>query len=206
MEINPFDEPNVQESKDRTKALLSQYARDGRFPLEGPLLIENGVSVYGTLNAAKPAALNHCLAEWLQQGRPSDYVAILSFLPRTTSLDEAVHALRDKIGRVLGSATTVGFGPRYLHSTGQLYKGGPDAAIFLELTADEPNDLPVPGEPFTFGVLKQAQALGDFQAVQQKGRRILRVHLKGDLDRTMQRLTRALDEALTSLLAGRSLL
>jgi hypothetical protein len=90
----------------------------------------------------------------------------------------------------------VGFGPRYLHSTGQLYKGGPDAAIFLELTADEMSDLPIPGEPFTFGVLKQAQALGDFQAMQQKGRRILRVHLHGDTERSMQQLARAVEEAL----------
>lgn len=196
MEINPFDEPNVQESKDRTKVLLAEYAKGGRWPNETPLLANGELACFGTAQAVAPTSVTQCLAEWSRQGRAGDYVAILSFLPRTARLDEAVHALRRQVARLRRCATTVGFGPRYLHSTGQLYKGGPDAALFLELTAEESADLPVPGEPFTFGVLKQAQALGDFQAMQQRGRRILRIHLSGDLERSMQRLARAFDEAL----------
>ena len=93
----------------------------------------------------------------------------------------------------------LGFGPRCLHSTGQLYKGGPDAALFLQLTAEEPVNLPIPGEPFTFGVLKQAQALGDFDAMQDKGRRILRLHLRGDIEDAAQRLMSVIDETLAAV-------
>jgi hypothetical protein len=138
------------------------------------------------------------LADFFQQLRPREYATVLSFLPRTERLDEAARALRTKLGNTLRCATMLGFGPRYLHSTGQLYKGGPNNGLFLLLTGDEPQDLPIPGEPFTFGVLKQAQALGDFQAMQQCGRRILRLHLRGDLDRAAQRLHSAVDEALAS--------
>lgn len=198
MEINPFDEPNVQESKDRTKALLAEYAKGGRWPNETPLLANGELACFGAAQAVAPKSVTQCLANWNQQGRSGDYVAILSFLPRTARLDEAVHALRRQVARLRRCATTVGFGPRYLHSTGQLYKGGPDAALFLELTAEESADLPIPGEPFTFGVLKQAQALGDFQAMQQKGRRVLRIQFRGDLERAMQRLRDALDEALAA--------
>jgi hypothetical protein len=198
MEINPFDEPNVQESKDRTKALLAEYAKGGRWPKVIPLLTDGELAIYGTVKAGTPGSLTQCLADWLLQARADDYVALLSFLPRTSRLDETVHALRRTIARVRRCATTVGFGPRYLHSTGQLYKGGPDAAVFLELTAEEPDDLPIPGEPFTFGVLKQAQALGDFHAMQQRGRRILRIHLGGDLERSMQRLLSAVEEVASA--------
>lgn len=194
MEINPFDEPNVQESKDLIKSFLAQYARDRRFAPDAAVFSNGHVSVYSSPQAKAGGSLVQCLSDWLRGARPQDYIAILSFLPRTRRLDDAVQALRQAFARTLRRATTVGFGPRYLHSTGQLYKGGADAAIFLELTADESNDLPIPGEPFTFGVLKQAQALGDFQAMQQKGRRILRVHLHGDLDRSMQQLLSAVEE------------
>ncbi len=197
MEINPFDEPNVEESKELTKSFLAQYTRDRRFPEDTAMYSNGHVSVYGSAAATGGRSLAQCLSEWLRGVRPQEYVAILSFLPRTRQLDDAVHTLRQTFARSLGCATTVGFGPRYLHSTGQLYKGGPDAAIFLELTADEADDLPIPGEPFTFGVLKQAQALGDFQAMRQKGRRILRVHLRGDLDRAMQQLLNAVEESTT---------
>ena len=199
MGINPFDEPNVQESKDRTKALLAQYARDRDFPQEPALLTNGDVSVYGSLKTKAPGSLAPCLSDWLQQARSNDYVAILSFLPRTASLDGAVRAMRNNIATAIGHATMIGVGPRYLHSTGQLFKGGPDAGLFLLLTNDEAQDLSIPGEPFTFGVLKYAQALGDFQAMQQKGRRVLHIHLTGDLERATQRLMSALNEDVASV-------
>jgi len=196
MEINPFDEPNVQESKDLTKSFLAQYVRERRFAQDAALCSSGGLSLYGAVSVKPQDSLAQCLSGWLRGARPQDYIAVLSFLPRTAGLDRGVQALRQTFARTLGRATTVGFGPRYLHSTGQLYKGGPDAAIFLELTAEEPNDLPIPGEPFTFGVLKQAQALGDFQAMRQRGLRILRVHLRGDLDEAMEHFMSAVDDAL----------
>ena len=198
MGINPFDEPNVQESKDRTKALLSQYTRDRRFASDTPLWADDDLALYGTsLRAVR--SLAQVLAEWLEGGRSSDYLAILSFLPRTASLDAVVQAIRMRLSTRVGSATMVGVGPRYLHSTGQLYKGGADAGRFLLLTADERADIPIPDEPFTFGVLKQAQALGDFQAMQSRGRRILRVHLCGAVEQAAHQLLNTIDTALTSV-------
>jgi hypothetical protein len=193
MKLNPFDEPNVQESKDRTKALLAEYTKTKCLPEERPLLTEGQVSAYGSVSAS--GSLSQALSAWLQQARNGDYVALLSFLPRTPALDAAVADLRKRLAGAANAATMVGFGPRYLHSTGQLYKGGPDRAIFLLLTADEPNDLPIPGEPFTFSILKHAQALGDDQAMRQKGRRLLRLHLKGNLDKAAQQLFTCLRNA-----------
>ena len=196
--LNPFDEPNVQESKDRTKALLSEYIGRGRLPEDPPLLSEGDLAVYGTAPSGAFPSLREGLSAFFRQARPGEYVTLLSFLPRTSTLDAAVQTIRTRIAEGSGRATMVGFGPRYLHSTGQLYKGGPDPGLFLLLTADEPEDLPIPGEAFTFGVLKRAQALGDYQAMQQHGRRILRLHLRGDPERTLQQLARAVDAALSS--------
>lgn len=197
MELNPFDEPNVQESKDRTKVLLEVYARQGRFLETEPLLFEDAdVAVSGTVVSGKLRSLAQSVSDLFQKLRPREYVALLSFLPRTPALDRALTALRERIARQLsGHATMLGFGPRYLHSTGQLYKGGPDAGVFLLFTTQEHEDLPIPGEPYTFGVLKQAQALGDVQAMQQRGRRILRIHIRGNPEVAMRRLTNAIDEA-----------
>jgi glucose-6-phosphate isomerase len=197
LELNPFDEPNVQESKDRTTALLDAYVREGRFLETGPRLFEDAdVVVSGAAATGGLPSLAQGVSDLVRTLRPREYVALLSFLPRTPALDRALAALRERIAqRLPGHAAMLGFGPRYLHATGQLYKGGPDAAVFLLLTAEEREDLPIPGEPYTFGVLKQAQALGDFQAMQQRGRRILRVHIRGDLAGTIRRLGSALDEA-----------
>ncbi len=180
LHINPFDEPNVQESKDRTKTLLSQYVKEGRLP-------------------DHPAEASGSLTSVFQQLHANDYVAILSFLPRLPRLDQGVQQMRHRIADVLGRTTLLEIGPRYLHSTGQLYKGGPDAGVFLLLTADDPVDVAIPGEPFSFSVLKHAQALGDLQAMRQKGRRIVRVHLRGDLEQEMRRLLDELDQVLTSV-------
>ncbi|MBI4341196.1 MAG: hypothetical protein HY598_02820 [Candidatus Omnitrophica bacterium] len=197
LEINAFDEPNVKESKDRTKALLAEYAASKRLPPQAPLFEEQHLAVYGAPPSGAPSGLGACVASLLQQVQPRDYLAVLSFLPRTEALDGAVHALRVVLAERLPNATMIGFGPRYLHSTGQLFKGGPASGIFLLLTADDPVDLPIPGEAFGFSILKHAQALGDFQAMQEKGRRLLRVHLRGDLEAGLQRLQQAIREALS---------
>jgi glucose-6-phosphate isomerase len=198
LDVNPFDEPDVNQSKDHTKALVAAYAKNRRLPDEAPLLTEEDLAVYGAAPGGDSRTLVGCLSTFLQQLRPSDYLGLLSFLPRTPELDQAVGSLRSALARGLPNATTLGIGPRYLHSTGQLFKGGPDSGLFLFLTADDPADLAIPGEPITFGVLKQAQALGDFQAMQQRGRRVLRIHLRGELSRSAARLLSAVDEALAS--------
>jgi glucose-6-phosphate isomerase/transaldolase/glucose-6-phosphate isomerase len=193
--VNPFSEPNVRESKTLTNTLLQQYARDRRLPGRTPLASEGALAVYG---AAGPAsrALADVFSTFFRLRKSGDYLALLSFLPRTTAADAALSRLRDALARRLDLATLLEIGPRYLHSTGQLYKGGRDGGLFLLLTADECLDLAIPGEPFTFGALKQAQALGDFEAMQQKGRRILRVHLGGSPEQTLPQLQRALEEAV----------
>ena len=192
--IDPFDEPNVKESKDRTKALLERYVRDRRFDEGQPCCSDEQFNIYGP--SGQPGPVASCLSAFFQQRRPDDYVALLSFLPRTAVLDRAAQTLREWFAERLRVATMLQFGPRYLHSTGQLYKGGPNHGLFLLFTADERCDLPIPGEHVTFATLKQAQALGDFDAMRDKGRRILRVHLRGDHERAMQRLTKMIEEAL----------
>jgi len=196
LKVNPFDEPNVQESKDRTKILLTQYVKDGQFPAEAPLFTEGALSLYGPMPSSAPQSVSQGLAALFRQAHPTEYLALLSFVPRTPALDQAVHMIRTTIASGLGHATVLGFGPRYLHSTGQLFKGGPDTGVFLFLTAEESEDLAIPGEPLTFGVLKQAQALGDVQAMRQRGRRVLRVHLRGQLNRAAQQLISAIDQAI----------
>jgi len=205
MGINPFDEPNVQESKDRTKALLAQYIQARSFPQDAPFCSEGDVSLFDASSApgGSSRSLVQHLSAWLQRGHATDYLALLSFWPRSGAWDGAVQTIRTRLAQATGRATMLGFGPRYLHSTGQLFKGGPDTALFLLLTADDPIDLPIPGEPYTFGALKQAQALGDFQAMQQGGRRVLRVHLGGDLERSLQEFLAVVDEAAVTISAAR---
>lgn len=198
LELNPFDEPNVKESKDTTQALLQHYAQHGRLPEDEPAAFsDEQLAVFGEV-AGQPASLEQCLRDVLQRLRSADYITLLSFLPRTPQLDDALVALRRRLAEQTRHATMLGFGPRYLHSTGQLYKGGPDAGVFFLLTAESTEDLSIPGEPFTFSVLKHAQALGDYQAMRQHGRRILRIHLKGKVDAGFASVARALEAALAA--------
>ena len=176
MEINPFDEPNVQESKDRTKEMLARYVTAGAFPVEPPPIGDHADAV----------------TKFLRQAREGDYLALLSFLPRTPEIDQAVDSLRTQLAQRLSIATTLGYGPRYLHSSGQLHKGGSDRGLFLVLTADDPLDVAIPGTPYTFGVLKQAQALGDVQALTAHQRRVLRVHFGAEPLAALRQLTRAI--------------
>ena len=201
LEINPFDEPNVKESKERTKSLLERYVKEGTFPVLGEEVFSGPEAVVSATAAAarRALSLSQCLAEFLQLRKPYDYFGVLSFLPRSDALDGIVYALRERLVRELGHAALIGFGPRYLHSTGQLFKGGPDTGLFLELTADEQDDLEIPGESFTFGVLKQAQALGDFQAMHEHDRRVLHIHLRGHLEESAKQLLASLDEAIVRI-------
>jgi transaldolase/glucose-6-phosphate isomerase len=163
--INVFDQPNVQEAKDLTKKVLSEG---------NPPTVGQGIRWAGQSGATLEAAVQALLG----QVRAGDYVALLAFIAPTAEHDRALKAIRLAIRDRYKAATTVGYGPRYLHSTGQLHKGGPNTGVFLQLVGDDPDDLPIPGEKFTFGVLKQAQALGDFQALRNHGRRVLRIQVR----------------------------
>src|SRR6202521_2681746 len=163
--INVFDQPNVQEAKDLTKKVLSEG---------NPPTVGEGIRWAGQAGATLEAAIQALLG----QVRAGDYVALLAFITPNAEHDRALDAIRLAIRDKYRVATTVGFGPRYLHSTGQLHKGGPNTGVFLQLVGDDADDLPIPGEKFTFGVLKQAQALGDFQALRNHGRRVLRIQVR----------------------------
>ncbi|OFW49400.1 MAG: hypothetical protein A3G77_01945 [Acidobacteria bacterium RIFCSPLOWO2_12_FULL_68_19] len=176
--VNPFDEPNVQQAKDATRALLDDYVGSRHVPLPEPDAASGGMRASLTMAAREalrgepPLALLHVL-------RPGDYVALLAYLPPDDErFTPILDGIREKVAAATRAATTLGFGPRYLHSTGQLHKGGPNTGVFVILTADIAGDLPVPGQPYSFGVLQAAQAVGDFQALDRLGRRALLVRLR----------------------------
>jgi transaldolase/glucose-6-phosphate isomerase len=186
--IDPFDQPNVQESKDTTRTLLDAYRSRGALPVPPPLVAEPGMAAFGDPRALgdAPVTVDGALRALLATVQPGDYVAILAYLPADragVALQRGRVALRDR----LGVATTLGFGPRFLHSTGQLHKGGPPSGVFLQLTDEPQRDLPIPGWQESFGTLIAAQALGDFQSLQQRGRRVLRLHLD-DLEAGLARV------------------
>ena len=190
--VNPFDEPNVQESKDNTAALLQTFQDTGVLPAEEPSVSAGALSLYGDCCGE---TIGEALRGFLDQVAPGDYVALMAYLPQDDAAQERVNAFRDLLRAATRAATTVGFGPRFLHSTGQLHKGGPNFAVCLQLTADIDECVPIPDAPYSFGTFIQAQALGDMRSLQGHGRRVLRIHLGTDY---MAGLA-ALEQALTSL-------
>jgi hypothetical protein len=199
--INAFDQPNVQESKDNTVALLAQYEAKGSIDepasdVQGPAFDITYLS--GTKDFAGAHADIGALAAVFKQLAPGDYVAICAYIARNPAHIETLDKLRLMIRNASDVATTVGFGPRFLHSTGQLHKGGPDSAVMLQIVGDEPTDLPIPGMNVGFRTLLAAQALGDWQSLDSRKRRGLRIHLKGDIDSALQTFVAAVDDALTA--------
>lgn len=184
LRIDPFDQPNVQEAKDHTAKLLRTFIEKGELPASRRLWSRGGITLYGRsgTNVRAARTLEQALAAHLQRVRPGDYVSLNAFLARTPATDAALRAARKAVVEELRVATTAGYGPRYLHSTGQFHKGGPNSGVFIMVTADPVRDLNIPGEAITFGVLERAQALGDVQALVAKKRRILHVHLEHPRD------------------------
>jgi glucose-6-phosphate isomerase len=176
--VNPFDEPNVQEAKDATAAILAQDSLDQ--DIAGVTLTPGN----GTIVVAVA-----------QEAPPGSYFAIQAFIQRTPENDELLARTRASVRFPSRLATTSGYGPRYLHSTGQLHKGGPDRAVFLQLTADDPEELSIPEAPYGFSTLKRAQALGDFRALQSTGRRVMRLHLGADPTAGLRRLVESIQQS-----------
>lgn len=174
--INPFDEPNVQQAKDATRGLLDTYGAQRRLPSPEPHAERGGIRL--TLTDAAQQALNAPPDRFLTALRPGDYFGLLPYVsPADAALATAFDRLRAEVARRTGCATMFGYGPRYLHSTGQLHKGGPATGVFVIVSAAPETDLPIPGEPFSFGVLEQAQALGDFASLERTGRRALLIQM-----------------------------
>ncbi len=179
LNINAFDQPNVQESKDNTNRLLDEIRQYGHLHQEEPLITEGHIQLFSRNGEA--ADLAGALTQFFGTAKAGDYAAIMAYLPENPATDAALQAIRLRLRDHYKLATTVGYGPRFLHSTGQLHKGGPNSGLFLQLTADNPQDTAVPHQSYTFGLFKQAQAQGDLQALRQHGRRVLRLHLGDDI-------------------------
>lgn len=200
--INAFDQPNVQESKDFTKKYLAEYTEKGKLPEDALLLEQDGIKLYADeknrsdLKDAVKDGLDAVIAAHLKRAGTGDYFATNAYVDRSPEMEQKLGALRTGVLEAKHIATTLGFGPRFLHSTGQLHKGGANNGVFLQITSDDAQDVQIPGEKFTFGVLKQAQALGDYLALSNRGRRLLRVHLTADVDKGLARLQKAFDSAL----------
>lgn len=195
--IDPFDQPNVQESKDATRALLEAFRRDGRLPMPAPVVAEEGAAAYADPAALgeAPVSVDGALRALLGAARDGDYLAIAAYLPQDPAVEAGLQRVRSRVRDELGLATTLGFGPRFLHSTGQLHKGGPPSGLFLQLTAEPRRDLPIPGWEESFGTLLAAQALGDLQSLQGRGRRALRLHF-ADTDSAVERVEAMVSEAM----------
>ena len=177
--INAFNQPDVQDSKTRTKESIAAYQGSGKLDLGEASWSKDGLKVYGDKPSSLAGAesLSEALDNFLAQGHPGDFVAINAYLPLNEATKDQLNRLREAIRARKHLPVILGFGPRFLHSTGQLHKGGPNTGLFLEITADPVSDVDIPGQGMTFGVMELAQALGDYQALQARRRRIIRVHL-----------------------------
>lgn len=205
MGIHPFDQPDVEASKIETKKLTGQYEQTGTLPPESPILEDRGVKLFTDAENAsalhKRAGADRTLAGYLRAHlnrlAPNDYVALLAYLEMNALHEEQLQAIRHMIRDKKRVATCLGFGPRFLHSTGQAYKGGPNTGVMLQVTCDDEDDLAVPGQRYTFGTVKAAQARGDYQVLVDRRRRALRVHLGPDVQAGLATLRTAVLEALS---------
>ena len=202
--INAFNQPDVEASKIATRSLTSEYEKNGSLPAEKPVLEDGGVKLFtdekNAAALAKAAGSDKSLAGYLKAhlnriGK-GDYFAVLGYIQMNAGHEESLQAIRHAVRNTKHVATCLGFGPRFLHSTGQAYKGGPNSGVFLQVTCDDAVELPVPDQKFTFGVVKAAQARGDFQVLIERGRRALRVHLGSDVNAGLATLTAAVEKAL----------
>jgi len=194
--INAFNQPNVQESKDNTNRLLAVVREQGKLPDEKPSLIKEPLRLYFNEKAASVA---ETLKLFLTQAHPGDYLALMAYITEDKANDKALQEIRVLLQDYLHIPTTLGYGPRFLHSTGQFHKGGPNTGLFLQLTATDTEDISIPGEPYTFGVFKSAQALGDLEALQKHGRRVGRIHLGADIHQGLSILKVELESVLKNL-------
>ena len=202
--INPFDQPDVEASKLETQKLTAAYEKSGSLPPESPILREFGLALFADPRnaealaaAASAATVEAYMQAHLARLGPGDYCALLAYIDRNGRHIAALQHLRTLIRDRRHNATCVGFGPRFLHSTGQAYKGGPNTGLVLQITCDDPVDLAVPGHKYTFGIVKAAQARGDFDVLADRQRRALRVHLGSDVAAGLAALTAIVDRVLT---------
>ena len=196
--------PNVEASKIATRKLTDEYEKTGSLPRESPFFVGEGIKLFtddantaALKNAAgKDESLGGYLRAHLNRLGKGDYFGLLAFMEMNDAHEKPLQVMRARVRDVKRVATCLGFGPRFLHSTGQAYKGGPNTGVFLQVTCDNAEDLPVPGQKYTFGVVKAAQARGDFQVLAERKRRALRVHLGKDVAAGLAALQSATQKAL----------
>ena len=203
MGIHPFDQPDVEASKVETRALTSAFEQSGALPGESPIAWDGSLAVFadarnaGALTpAGAPPSVAGLLRSHFSRIGPGDYFAVLAYVEMSEQHRRLLQELRHAVGEATGAATCLGFGPRFLHSTGQAYKGGPDSGVFLQVTSDDAADLAVPGQRYSFGIVKAAQARGDFAVLAERGRRALRVHLGPDVTAGLRDLTQLVTRVL----------
>ena len=203
MGINPFDQPDVEASKIVTRKLTSEFEATGTLSGEDPVLADDGMTFF--TDGANAEALRHeagsaTAVSWLKAHvdriGEGDYFAVLAYIAMNKAHESRLQSIRMRVRDRRGVATCLGFGPRFLHSTGQAYKGGPNSGVFLQITSDDAADLPVPGARYTFGIVKTAQARGDFQVLLERGRRALHVHLGADVEAGLARLEQIVNEVV----------
>ena len=202
--INPFNQPDVEASKVATRNLTAEYEKTGLLPAEKPILEDTGVKLFtdqrNSAELAKTAGSDQSVAGYLRAHlarlKAGDYFAVLGYVQMNAEHEQSLQVLRHAVRDKRHVATCLGFGPRFLHSTGQAYKGGPNSGVFLQVTCDDSVALPVPGQKYTFGIVKAAQARGDFQVLAERGRRALRVHLGSNLKAGLATLQAAVEKAL----------
>jgi transaldolase/glucose-6-phosphate isomerase len=203
--INPFNQPDVEASKVATRNLTSEYEKTTSLPAEKPVLEDGGMKLFtDEKNATELAKSAHdksvggYIKAHLNRIKSGDYFTALGYVQMNSEHEERLQALRHQVRDNKRVATCLGFGPRFLHSTGQAYKGGPNSGVFLQVTCDDAFDVPVPGQKYTFGIVKAAQARGDFQVLAERGRRALRVHLGTDVHAGLTKLHSLVKKALTA--------
>jgi transaldolase / glucose-6-phosphate isomerase len=204
--INPFDQPDVEASKIATRKLTDAYEKNGALPAETPIFAGDGITLFtdekNAADLAKMLTGNHTLEGYLEAHlsrlRPGDYFALLAYIEMNEAHEKVLQAMRHGVRDARHIATCLEFGPRFLHSTGQAYKGGPNTGVFLQITCDDAFDLPVPNQKYTFGVVKAAQARGDFEVLVERKRRALRAHLGANVAAHLGTLHTAFVSALRS--------
>jgi len=197
--INAFNQPDVEASKIETKKLTSQYETTGSLPPEVPFFEASGIKLFAdekNVAVVHGPTLVDVLKAHLSRLKAGDYFGVLGYITMNPANEKSLQAIRHALRDKKKVATVLGFGPRFLHSTGQAYKGGPNSGVFLQITCDDAKDLQVPGQKYTFGIVKAAQARGDFAVLAERGRRALRVHLGKNLKSGLATLTKAVQKAI----------
>jgi hypothetical protein len=195
MQINPFNQPDVESAKIEARKITDEYEQTGSLPDEKPFFEHDGVYLFSSdeyavklRSAAPELSINGLLNAHLSHIVENDYFALLAYVEMNQKSEGLLSSIREKVLKRCGAATCLGFGPRFLHSTGQAYKGGGNNGVVLQITSDDAFDLAVPGQKYTFGVVKAAQARGDFQVLLDRGRRALRLHLGADVSESLRKI------------------